>query len=393
MLFRINQLLIFFVLLASLYGQTDYDKELRSNRTRLDQIKAEIESIRKQISETSDEKSTITQQIALIDKETALIARARGLLERESRLIERKIKQTNEQLHEAKIRLEKLKALYARRAVYAYKYGRIRNLELLLTSASFNQALVRFRYLKLIAEHDARTIRSIKKKKNQIAFMREKLTEDLELKKKNLSEKQKEENRYFARKSKKEALLKKLNWTQSLYKKRLTQKEQEKERIVGIILALERSRKLRERRGQQEEAVQLDFEDIVKARGKLPWPVRGKILSRYGKQRDPLSRTYTKNTDIEIQAALGTPVKSVFSGVVSMITYLPAYGNTVIIHHGKSFYTVYSHLDEIYVHKNDIVKKAQVIATVGDSGSLSGSKLQFGIYGGQRTYNPEDWLR
>ncbi len=393
MLFRLNHLLIIFILLSSLYGQRDYDKELNNNRSRLDQIKEEIESIRKQISETSDEKSTITQQIALIDKETALIARARGLLERENKIIERKIEQTNERLHEAKIRLEKLKALYAQRAVYAYKYGRIRNLELLLTSASFNQALIRFRYLKMIAEHDERTIRSIKKKKNQIAFMREKLAEDLDLKKKNLREKQREENRYLARKSKKEALLKKLNWTQSLYKKRLGQKEQEKERIIGIILALERSRKLRERRGEQEDIVQFDFEDIVKARGKLPWPVKGKILTRYGKQRDPLSKTYTKNTDIEIQSALGTPVKSVFSGVVSMITYLPAYGNTVIIHHGKSFYTVYSHLDEIYVHKDDIVKTGQTIATVGDSGSLSGSKLQFGIYGGQRTYNPEDWLR
>ena len=61
--------------------------------------------------------------------------------------------------------------------------------------------------------------------------------------------------------------------------------------------------------------------------------------------------------------------------------------------HGKGYYSVYSHLDEIYVQKEDFVKTGDVLATVGDSGSFSGAKLQFGIYGSQESYNPESWLQ
>jgi len=83
----------------------------------------------------------------------------------------------------------------------------------------------------------------------------------------------------------------------------------------------------------------------------------------------------------------------VFSGIVRVVTYLPGYGNTVIVEHGNGYYTVYAHLAEIYVHKGAAVETNKVIGTVGDSGSLAGAKLQFGIYGGNKTYNPEKWLR
>ena len=57
--------------------------------------------------------------------------------------------------------ISKLKNLYSDRLVYMYKYGTVKNIELLLTAKSFNQAFVRYRYLKLIAEYDEKTILSI----------------------------------------------------------------------------------------------------------------------------------------------------------------------------------------------------------------------------------------
>ena len=76
-----------------------------------------------------------------------------------------------------------------------------------------------------------------------------------------------------------------------------------------------------------------------------------------------------------------------------MITYLGGYGNTLIVDHGNGYYTVYSHLAEIYVRKNEIIETNQIIAQVGDSGSLAGSKLHFEIYGGNQSFDPQKWLR
>ena len=76
-----------------------------------------------------------------------------------------------------------------------------------------------------------------------------------------------------------------------------------------------------------------------------------------------------------------------------MITYMGGYGNTIIIDHGNGYYTVYSHLGEIYVSRNDVIQTNQIIAQVGESGSLAGSKLHFEIYGGNQSYDPQAWLR
>lgn len=391
--FKIIILTILVLTIVKTNANDNYEQELIRNRTILERLKSEIDQIQEQITRAQIDESNINDQIILIDKEVSLISQTKGLLERERRLIAAQIESSNLELKKSEERIKKLKELYAERAIYAYKYGRVRNLQLLLSSQSFNQALIRYKYLKMIAEHDQRTIRSIEDKKLEIKSLKQKLDRDFSLKNKNLLEKQKEENNYLSSRSKKTSLLKDLRWTQNTYQAQLTRKKQEREKLATLIVELEKKRRLEEQSGEQTEYVNFDFDDITKARGKLPWPVKGKVITKYGKQRDPGSKTFINNTDIEIQSALGTQVKAIFTGVVRIITYLPGYGNTVIIDHGKGYYTVYSHLDEIYIQKDDFVKTSEVIATVGDSGSFSGSKLQFGIYGSQKSYNPEEWLQ
>ena len=385
--------LIVFVL-AGLILAEGYDDKITRNRSSLDRLKSEINAIQQQIDQSKKKETDTNEQIALIDKKMAYISRTRGLLERERRLINAKIDASNQQLEETQTRLKKLKELYAERAVYAYKYGRVRNLGLILASASFNEALIRYKYLRLIAEHDQRMIESIQEKEVEINRIKKDLEKDLSSKTENLREKKREESNYLTNRSKKTDLLKKIQNNQSTFLNQLKRKEREREQLTKLIAELERTRRQQKTSDKPSVYVQFDFDDITRAKGKLPWPVDGKVITKYGKQRDPGgSKTYINNTDIEIQSNLGTPVKSIFTGVIRIITYLPGYGNTLIVDHGKGYYSVYSHLDEIYVQKDDFVKTGDVLATVGDSGSFSGAKLQFGIYGSQESYNPESWLK
>lgn len=387
-------LLLLLMVPALLFSQGSLDRQIKNNRAHLQDLRQQIERIKNQLSQSRSREKDILKQVALIDEEVALLARAKGVLNRQSRLLQRKIDHTTARLQATTERYNKLRSLYARRVVYAYKYGKVRNLELLLSSTSFNQALIRYRYLKIIAEHDARTIKSILKKKMEIQHIKADLADQLAGKKETLRQKEIEEKQYLSRKNEKKRLIAELHRRQQSYAQQLAQKQKEKENLIAMILELERKRKLAERRAPAErEEVHFAFKDFKRAKGKLPWPVRGKVITHYGKQRDPKSKTYIKNTDIEIRSRLGTDVRCVFKGLVRVITYLPGYGNTIIVDHGKGFYTVYAHLDEIYVDKGQGVDTGQVIATVGDSGSLAGAKLQFGIYGGRKTYNPEKWLR
>jgi len=400
MLFRVLTIALLALLISA--PAQDYDSQLRQNRSRLDAIRDEIDSLKKQLQSTEKKAGSIDQQINQIDKEIALIARTKGLLLREQRLLEQRLKNSRLELNDTRDKMQKLKDLYAQRLVYTYKHGKVRDLELILTAQSLNQALIRYRYLARIAEQDEKTIRQIEEKENRIRELQRQLTADLEAKNRSLREKLAEEQRYKARLDEKQQLLASVKKDESFYQRQITQKQQEREKLTQLIATLERERKLAlERQRTQkpdsprpaEAPVVIDFDDFKKGKGRLPWPVSGKVISKFGKQYDAASRTYVTNSGIEISSELGAPVKSVFTGVIRMITYLSGYGNTVIIDHGHGYYTVYSHLGEIYVQKNDVVDNNQVIARVGDSGALAGSKLHFEIYGGNQTYDPLAWLK
>ena len=395
---------LLFLLLSGglLNAQQTTGKKLNLNRQLLKELNAQIEDLRQKILATKRKEADLELQIRLIDKEMALIMRSKGLLEQEMQLLQKKISQKQQELNEAEQRLKKLKNLYAARAVYSYKYGRIKNLELLLGSHSLNQALIRLKYLQQIARHDENLIKSIDKKRLQIAAIKKSLEATLQQKDLAYREIQKKTNQYLARRTEKQGLLKKLKSTHYNFQKQLTQKDRERKRLMDLIAALEKERLEKERLAKEKKRQQpaltgtsepaFNFENFRKARGHLPWPVKGKIITRYGKQRDPISKTYIKNTDIEIKAKPGTPVKCIFPGVVRTITYLPGYGNTVIVDHGKGYYSVYSHLAQIYVYRNVPVKQNQIIGKVGESGYLGRVSLRFGIYGSNKTYNPESWL-
>ena len=119
----------------------------------------------------------------------------------------------------------------------------------------------------------------------------------------------------------------------------------------------------------------------------------GKVVHSFGKYKNPELKTVLNNTGIDIRAEKGTEIRCVFSGIVSMITYMSGFGNTVIVDHKNGYYTVYTHMDDVLVSKFQFIDSGEVIGAVGTSGSLEGSMLHFEIYGNNVPLNPLSWLK
>ncbi len=388
--------ILFFLFFFSLsFAQVggDITQKLTANRHSLNEINAQIERIRKKLASQKKTELSLLQQLNLLNKEMALIQHSKGLLEQEIRLLNTKYQQAQQQLKEAEEQLQSLQKLYAQRAVYAYKYGRLRKLEMLLTSRSINQAFVRLKYLKQIARHDENLMELIKKKKKQIAAIEHELQQTLAQKNKSLEELKTKAKTYLAKKREKQRLLKSIKWTRQTYLAELKQKEKERERLLALIASLEKEKKnVNYPKQLARKPANFRFLNMRKAKGKLPWPVKGKVITHYGRIYDPKSKTSIPNSEIEILVKVGTPVKCVFPGVVRAIVYFPSYGNTVVVDHGKGYYTIYSHLGEIFVAKDTYVNKNDVIGKVGDSGYQGKTSLRFGIFGVNKMTNPERWL-
>ncbi|MBC8037517.1 MAG: peptidoglycan DD-metalloendopeptidase family protein [Rhizobiales bacterium] len=120
----------------------------------------------------------------------------------------------------------------------------------------------------------------------------------------------------------------------------------------------------------------------------MRWPVRGKIISSYGAKPNGL-----KNEGINIAVPEGASVRAAESGVVAYAgNELKGYGNLVLIRHDGGYVTAYAHAKELFVKRGDPVKRGDVIAKAGQTGSVSSPQLHFEVRKGATAMDPLKFL-
>jgi len=390
---RKNIIIILVLFIGFINVQADVDNQLKDNRTLLNRVQEQINSLRKEIAKSDIKASSTLEQIKVLDREIVLLTKSSRLLANEFNLLTRKIDIIRNQLQINRRKLRALKDQYLNRVVHLYKYGKIQNIELLIDAGSINEALVRYKYLRFFNDQEKLVIQKIKQRVDNIQTLEQQLSLDHQNQRQALHNKERQQIKSLARKNEKKVMVERLKWNSQNLNKQLRSAEEEYQKLYEIIVALERKRRLREEQGETREDYSLNLKDIRKNKGKLPWPVKGKVLHKYGKQHDSRLKTTINNTGIDIKAKSGEDVRAVFIGLVSTITYLSGFGNTVILDHGDGYYTVYAHLEEFFVEPDQLVDAGDVIGLVGDSGSLEGSKLHFAVFANQTTENPQKWLR
>lgn len=114
------------------------------------------------------------------------------------------------------------------------------------------------------------------------------------------------------------------------------------------------------------------------------WPVKGRVISSYGPQPGGL-----RNDGLNIAASRGEKVIAADNGVVAYAGGdLKGFGNLVLIKHAGGFVTTYAHNDQLMVKRGDKVKRGQVIATVGESGSVTTPQVHFQVRQGAHAVDP-----
>jgi septal ring factor EnvC (AmiA/AmiB activator) len=127
-------------------------------------------------------------------------------------------------------------------------------------------------------------------------------------------------------------------------------------------------------------------------RGRLGWPVAGKVVGDYGAQIHPRFGTKTFRHGIDIGVPEGTRIVAVAPGHVLYTGWFRGYGNLIILDHGGEYYTLYAHAADIRVTEGDEIRQGQVIGAVGDTGSLEGARLYFEVRHQGRPQDPTQWL-
>lgn len=123
--------------------------------------------------------------------------------------------------------------------------------------------------------------------------------------------------------------------------------------------------------------------------GKLPWPVSGKLLARYG---SPRNLGKLKWQGIVIDSPTGNDVRASATGRVVFADWLRGFGLLVIIDHGEQYMTLYGNNETLLTDVGEAVEAGQVIAQSGSQGIRGQTGLYFEIRHRGAPTNPMNWL-
>lgn len=387
-------LLTFQGLILSQRSQPDSQKELEVQNSAIQSLKDEINATKKRIQSEGRKETSSVRRVSNLSEEISLLQQLLKEIKKEEKLLIADISRSERKIAESEEELDTLRTRYARRLSTIYKKGQISNLEKILSSTSWRQAIYRTKYLKIISEIDQKTHDTIRSLLIQIG--RQKLELEAVLRKKRRLKRDREKTLTSVRskKKKEQRELVKIRKSQKDLKVYLTEKQAGVKQLEDIIKKIQEdiARSEREERIRKQQMV-LKSKEFPKLKGQLQWPAEGRVVTKFGRQWNPKLKTTTENPGIDIKGKPGSQIRSVLGGVVTTITFIRGFGTTIIIDHGGGFYTVYSHVTNVETNEDSQVRSGDVIAYMGDSGSINGSQLHFEIWGQGKKLNPEYWLK
>ncbi len=370
-------------------------KALENTREKKEVTVGKIKAIKEQITTQEEQISLMEQDMELIEMEMLDIIDAQKMLAR---------------------KLDSLKKEYAAMLYDASKVsGKINQLTFLFSAASFNDFIMRYKYIQQYTENRKAQAEQITK---IVALLRERQS--------NLEDKKKDKKRIVSAKMTEAEFLEQLKNRQSEMVSELSKKEQELrteieaarksvnnlESAIAKVVAREIARKNREKELNQDKIAKLSTPKskakvsknnpttdpeakislaFAAAKKRLPWPVQsGFISDRFGVKEHPvLNGVMINNNGVDIQTSSNATVRAVFGGEVKDISNIPGLGNVVLIQHGE-YFTVYANLKQTFATVGQKVLAKETIGTAGESGGAT--EMNFQVWHNSEHLNPENWL-
>jgi murein hydrolase activator len=128
---------------------------------------------------------------------------------------------------------------------------------------------------------------------------------------------------------------------------------------------------------------------FARLRGKLAWPVGGKLVARFGEPR----AGGVKWDGVLVATERGAPVHAVYGGRVIYADWLPGLGLLTIVDHGEGYMSLYGHNERLYKAAGERVSAGDTLGSAGDSGGSNRPELYFEIRKGGKAVDPRPWFK
>ena len=382
-------LLVFFLFsIGFLFAQEkNFEEEIEHTEKQIQLLQASIKKNNEEIQKVTSQEKTTGQLLSITRKN---IKDSRNLItayDKKFNLYSLQLINLQNAVDKNNKEIVTIKDNYKERSINIYKKKNTKMNSSIFTANSLSQAVYRIKYYNILSNINQEMLDKLKttqfyneKKKIEIKQLLNNVNGDKKSKENEL-------NSLDQKKKYQEELLIKLQKEKQSIQTEITKQNTQ-------INALEQLRKTILEQKKQYDTEQLDQLKKIKSnikefKGKLIWPVDGKIVKGFGPQWNSKLNTTLHNPGVDITANPTASVRSVFDGLVTTITFISGYGTTVIVDHDDGYFTVFTHLDNLLVTKNMLVKEGQKIGFISKESQV----VHFEIWGNNQTLNPKEWLK
>jgi septal ring factor EnvC (AmiA/AmiB activator) len=368
-----------------------YQQQMQDNQRRLEGIRRERSEVEQELARLRTAAHSLSDELANIDRQKQSTNRIVNELDRQIAGLGAQIDQITVDLLLAQDALLEKRAVLERRLVDIHKRGPLYGWQVLLAAESFGDLLSRYKYLYLVSRQDRLLTNDMHKLRDRVARQRQLLVDARETLGRRRRERTDELDRYQALERERQSNLKETRRSTRQAEQRLSRLERDERGLNDRIEALERARREAEARGAAAGPGAITTADL----GGLDWPVEGGglVIYPFGTTTGP-NNTRIPRHGIGIKAPVGSAVRVVAPGTVSLAGPLGLYLTSVLVDHGGGYYTFYAYLNDATVQRGDRVARGQVIGHVGGESSDEGPHLHFEIRGqGGIALDPANWLR
>ena len=358
------------------------DQDIPEFEKRLAKINEEIRVLRSRVEEARKKESELLSRLERIVLSRKIVRNELASLNLRSEKLNSELAATRERIGGLREKLRREQRSIEKTLVTLYKYGRFDFVQFLLQAENMNAVFAESRLLALLAGHQQDVISGYLKTMTDLrsaeAEQEKQKAEVADL----IAESNRKKQELETQEAENRALILEIRKSREKYAQAL---EEQKERAKQL-------QTLMDRLASQEIVLPFRFVPLYEKKAKLPWPISGKVITRFG--IEPYLNTKTMNNGIEIAPPKdNTIVRAIHPGKVVYADYFQGYGNLIIIDHGMNYYSLYGHCDEFLVNKGDFVREEQPIAVAGDLGSLKGVSLYFEIRYKSKPLDPLQWLK
>ncbi len=364
------------------------------------QLEKEIAQLETMLSQNASKSSNALNELTLIRKQISLRKELIAQSDAEIKALNDTIRRTNNQISRLQERYDNMSAYFEKLVRNAYKNRDSRLWYMyIIGSSNFSQAFRRYDYLKTLSVRMNEEAAQLKELKAQMEQEKQRLS-TLRAQAQNVrAGRAKELDNLSKQEKKSNSLIAQLNRNKSSYQRQLKEKRRQVEALnkeIEKIIAEYIAQSTKPAKGETKQATKpIDYKlagQFEANKGKLPWPVDGSVVEKFGKHNHPVYKNLVMpfNNGIGIAVPANTEVKAIFDGEVKRVIVMPGYNQCVLVQHGN-YFSFYCKLGQVSVKAGDKVKTGQSIGVVDTIDSQTLLHLQ--VWKEKTPQNPETWLR